>query len=197
MQAPSPLPLVFVACAFADAPAAQAGVRALLGSGVAPTELAIGAAGAEKPIAAQLAQELGIGDDVDPADPLAGAPGLASATVGANSVDFGGVVGSLVGALAGAILSLFPTINIVPLDPHYRIIGDMLLLLVVGALAGATLGGALAPQRSTHAAFRIVDEIEHHGFAVVARLDAARAAAAAQNLEGIGGLHVIRVPEDA
>ena len=197
MQSPSPSPLVFVACAFTDAPAAQAGVRSLLDSGVAPAEVAIGAVGSARPAATQLAHELGIADDVDPADPLAGAPGLASAALGARNVDRGGVVGALVGALAGAAISLFPSLGVLPLDPHYRLIGGALLFLVVGALAGATLGGALAPQRSTHIAFRIVDEIEHHGFAVVARLDAARAAAAAQNLEGAGGLHVIRVPEDA
>jgi hypothetical protein len=196
MHAPSLTPAVFVACAFRDEAGAQSAIRALLASGIAPSQVGIGAAGAAKPAAAQLAVELGVRDDLDPEDPLAGAPGLASGPAGSASIDRGGVIGAVVGIVAGVLIGFVPTLNIVPVDPRYRVFATVLLCFIVGALAGATLGGALAPQRSTHAAFRIVDEIEHHGFAIVAVLDAESAPAAAEILNTGGGLHVMSVPSD-
>ena len=197
MQAPSSDPPVFVACAFKDAETAEAAVRSLLAVGVTEREISIGAAGALKQTAADIATRFGIGDDVDADDPLAGAPGLASAAAGGASIDRGGIIGAFAGTAAGLALSFVHRVDIIPVGTHYRALAYALLFLIIGALAGATLGGALAPQRSTHAAFRIVDEVEHKGFALVARIDAARAPAAAQTLEAGGGLHVMSVPASA
>ena len=194
MQSPSSDLPVFVACAFKDADAAEAAIGSLLANGIAANEISIGAAGSAKATAVELASKLGIRDDVDADDPLAGAPGLASAAVGSASIDRGGVLGGAIGAAAGLALGLLDKSSVIPIAQPYHALGTTLLFFLIGALAGATLGGALAPQRSTHAAFRIVDEVEHKGFAVVARIDNERAASAVQTLEAGGGLHVMRVP---
>ena len=134
--------------------------------------------------------------DVDPEDPLAGAPGLASAAGGAVAIDRGGVIGGLIGAVAGLLIGFIPGIHLVQTDPSRQMLADALLLFILGALAGATLGGALAPQRSSHAGFRIVDELEHGALAVVASLDAKQAPDVIRTLTAAGGLHVIRVPDE-
>jgi hypothetical protein len=187
---------VFVACAFKDQAATENAVRELLASGVAADDISLGGFGAHAEHAKTLAAELGVRAGIDPDDPLAGAPGLASADSGAFAIDRGGVIGGLIGAVTGLIVGLFPGIHLVPADPSYRLLASALLLFILGALAGATLGGALAPQRSSHAGFRIVDELEHGGLAVVASLDAARAGDVANMLTAAGGLHVMRVPEE-
>jgi hypothetical protein len=196
MQAPLSAPSVFVACAFKDQAATENAVRELLASGVAADDISLGGLGAHAEHAKTLAAELGVRAGIDPDDPLAGAPGLASADSGAFAIDRGGVIGGLIGAVTGLIVGLFPGIHLVPADPSYRLLASALLLFILGALAGATLGGALAPQRSSHAGFRIVDELEHGGLAVVASLDAARAGDVANMLTAAGGLHVMRVPEE-
>jgi hypothetical protein len=196
MQGPLSTPPVFVACAFKDPAAIESAVRELLASGVNASDIGLGGLGAHAEPARTLAAELGVRPDVDPEDPLAGAPGLASADRGAIAIDRGGVIGGLIGAVAGLIVGFIPGIHIVQTDPSYRVLADALLFFILGALAGATLGGALAPQRSSHAGFRIVDELEHGALAVVVSLDAAQAAEALRLLTAAGGLHVIRVPQE-
>jgi hypothetical protein len=185
---------VFVACAVADAEAARNAIRALLATGVAPADISVGAPPHGKDAADALAAEFAIRHDIEADDPLAGAPGLASAAAGTESINRGAVIGSFCGVVVGLALALVPHIDIMPVLPQHRAVAYALLFFVVGALAGATLGGALAPQRSTHAAFRIVDEVEHRGFALVARVDGPTAPLAAQALEVTGGLHVISAP---
>ncbi|MBV8365440.1 MAG: hypothetical protein JO194_02975 [Candidatus Eremiobacteraeota bacterium] len=193
MQAPSPAP-VFVACAVADEDAAKNAIQALLAAGVAPADISIGAPRQANDAADALAAEFGIRHDIEADDPLAGAPGLASAEVGSASINRGALIGAFAGAALGLALGAFTRLDIIPVGPTYRVLVYALVFFIVGALAGATLGGALAPQRSTHAAFRIVDEIEHHGFALVAHLDGASAPAASEALNAHGGLHVMSVP---
>jgi hypothetical protein len=96
--------------------------------------------------------------------------------------------------LAGAVVGLIPNLNFIAVDAHWRILYDALLFFMIGALAGATLGGAFAPQRSSHAAFRIIDEIERGGFVVVVTLDPETATSARDLLTAHGGLHVLHVP---
>lgn len=172
----------------------ESAIRELLGSGIAPSSIAIGAAGSARLSAAELGDGLGVRADLDPDDPLAGAPGLASASIGSDGINRGAIIGAIIGILAGTFVGFIPSVQLVVVDPNFRVLASALLGVIVGSLAGATLGGALAPQRSTHAAFRIVDEIEHHGFAVVAALDAATAPAAIALLTAGGGLHVLSVP---
>jgi hypothetical protein len=196
MQGPLSTPPVFVACAFKDPAATENAVRELLAAGVGADAIGLGGLGAHAEQARTLATGLGVRADVDPEDPLAGAPGLASASSGSLAIDRGGVLGGLIGAVAGLIVGFIPGIHLIQTDPSNRMLADALLLFIVGALAGATLGGALAPQRSSHAGFRIVDELEHGGLTVVASVDAERAPIAVRLLNDAGGLHVMRVPEE-
>ena len=196
MHDPSLAASTLVACAFKDRESAAAALQALLESGIAPTQLGTGAIGAHREDAQALAAQFGIRGDIDGEDPLAGAPGLASAADAAASVNIGALIGGAVGALAGGLLVLVPGMPIVTIEPQYRAFAGVLLFFILGAIAGATLGGAFAPQRSTHAAFRIVDEIEHGGVAVVASVDAASASRVEEALIACKGLHVMRVPSE-
>ena len=194
MHDPSLAPPTFVACAFKDRESAAAALQALLGAGVASSQLGTGAIGAHRADAQALGAQFGVRSDVDGEDPLAGAPGLASAAGAAASVNQGALIGGSVGTLAGAALAFVPGFPIVTIEPQYRAFASILLFFILGALGGATLGGAFAPQRSTHAAFRIVDEIEHGGVAVVAVVDAASAPSVEEALAAAKGLHITRVP---
>jgi hypothetical protein len=196
MQGPPSTSLVFVACAFKDPAATESAVKELLASGVDAADIGLGGLGVQAQQAKALAAELGVRPDIDPEDPLAGAPGLASAARGAVAIDRGGIIGGLIGAVTGLVVGFIPGIHLVPTSLSNHVLADALLLFILGALAGATLGGAFAPQRSSHTGFRIVDELEHGALAVVASLDAARAADVTQLLNAAGGLHVLRVPEE-
>lgn len=194
MQAPSPVGVVFVACAFPERSTAEPALRALLESGVAAADIGLGSRGDGDAVVAALASELGVRTDVNGEDPLAGAPGLASSAAGSRGIDVGGVIGGAIGAAAGLVIGLVPGVHVVAVDPQFRVLADALLFFVIGALVGATLGGGLSPQRSSHTAFRIVDEIEHGGLVLVATLDTTTADSAVGLLHDHGGLHVIRIP---
>jgi hypothetical protein len=196
MHDPLLAPLTLVACAFKHRESASAGLRALLDLGIAPEQIGVGAIGSHRSDAQDLAALFGVRSDIDGEDPLAGAPGLASAAQAASSVDRGGLIGGAIGALAGAALSFVPGLPITAIDPQLRALSCVLLFFILGALAGATLGGAFAPQRSTHAAFRIVDEIEHGGIAVVVSVDRESAGSVVATLTSAAGLHVTCVPAD-
>ena len=194
MHDPSVAQQTFVACAFKDRESAADGLRALSAIGVAPARIGTGAIGAHRADAQALAAEFGVRSDVDGEDPLAGVPGLASAAQAAASVNHGALVGGAIGAFVGLAVSFLPGLPVAAIEPQFRAPAGVLLCFIIGALAGATLGGAFAPQRSTHAAFRIVDEIEHGGIAVVVQADAANANAVQEALTAAHGLHAARVP---
>ncbi len=188
---------MFVACAARDRATAHAALCALLALGVAPSAVGLGAQPSGAEDVSVLAAEFGVRSDIDPIDPLAGAPGLASAADAAAGINLGGVMGGLMGAAAGLVVAYVPNFTLVDTDPHYRVLADVLLCFVLGALAGATLGSGLSPQRSTHAAYRIADEIEHHGIALVVVADAASADGIVSCLRESGGVDTIRIPASA
>ena len=197
MHDPLLAPRTFVACAFKDRESTAGALRSLLDLGVTPEQIGIGAIGAHRADAEALGAQFGVRSDVDGEDPLAGVPGLASAAESAASINRGALIGGAVGAFAGVVLSFVPGFPIISTKPHYRALAGVLLFFILGALAGATLGGAFAPQRSTHAAFRIVDEIEHGGLAVVVAVDTAAANAVQDALTAARGLHATRIPPAA
>jgi len=195
MQGPSATQLVFVAGAFKEQAAIENVVRELKALGLRGDDIGVGGLGASAERARTLAADLEIRPDIDPEDPLAGAPGLASASSGAASIDRGAAIGGAAGGAVGLGISFIPAIStLIAADPASRVLADVLLFFILGALAGATLGGALAPQLSTHAGFRIVDELEHGALAVVAKAAPDQAAAVTTSLATAGGLHVLRVP---
>jgi MFS family permease len=147
-----------VAGLVADEVAAASLITALCASGIELSAIRIGAHDSER--AQAIAAANGVGAGVAPDDPLAGAPGLANAVDQRRAVDRGGMIGALVGAVAGAAFGLFPLGHFIAVDPGWAPLADGLLLFVVGGVSGAVLGGAFGPRLSTHAGFRLIDGME-------------------------------------
>jgi hypothetical protein len=144
--------------------------------------------------AAQLGSELGIAADIDPSDPLKGAPGLDARAEAGLGIDRGGAIGGAVGAAAGAALGLSRWAGVVPVAPAYRMAADIMLLLAVGIIAGAALGGALGPRRSTHAGFALIDAMEEGHVAVVVCAPAVSAPLVYNVMEEAGAESIVRLP---
>ncbi len=147
----------------------------------------------DKPRAEALAAETSVTTDLDPEDPLAGAPGLSSGAAASEGSDKGGVTGALVGALVGLGVGLTPLGSIVGVAKPLQPVADAMLFLALGGIAGAALGNAFGPQRSTHAGFRLVDAMEDGGIGLVVTMDEDRAGDVVKILEGEGATEVTRV----
>lgn len=183
--------VVTIGCALADAGKAAGAIAALCESGVEASTIRIGAI---YPEAMQsLTERFPIRAAVDPRDPLAGTPGLAGEAQKSAAIDRGAVIGAAVGALAGALLGIGPMGSFTPVAPEWRAFADAVVLFAVGAIAGGVLGGALGPQPSTHAAFRIIDRADEGAIVLVVSARADLAAAAEGALRSAGALDILRV----
>ncbi|MDQ2817145.1 MAG: hypothetical protein M3T49_02885, partial [Candidatus Eremiobacteraeota bacterium] len=140
-----------------------------------------------------LAGESGARCDVDPADPLRGMPGLEPPD-SRGGVDRGAALGGVAGALAGLALGLSPVAGVVPVAPSMRLLADCLLLFVLGMIAGAVLGGALGPQASKHAGFRLIDEMEDGAVVVIAKAPPQLVDASERALRAAGCRQLLRLP---
>jgi len=184
---------VTIGCVFKDAERAAQGLHGVLASGIAAGAVRIGAR--DKQRAESIAAEAGVASDLDPEDPLAGAAGLSSGAAARASSDMGGVIGALVGAIVGFALGFTPVGAIIHVAKTIQPIACALLFLVLGGIAGAALGNAFGPQRSTHAGFRLVDAMEEGGIGVVVTTDDAKAADVIRIVKDAGAIDVICVPE--
>jgi hypothetical protein len=153
-----------VAGLVADDEAAASLIAALRASGIELNAIRLGAQDSAR--AQAIAAAHVVRADVAPDDPLAGAPGLATAADQRRAVDSGGMIGALVGAIAGALLGLFPLGRFIAVDPGWPPLADGLLFFVVGGVSGAVLGGAFGPRLSTHAGFRLIDGMEEGSIGV-------------------------------
>jgi len=154
-----------VAGLVADESAAGRLIASLTEAGAAPHSIRVGAKDAER--AQAIAAMHGARADIAIEDPLAGAPGLATALDQRSRVDRGGLIGAGIGAVAGSIVGAFPGTRFMAVDPAMTWIADGLLFFVVGAVAGSVLGGAFGPRLSTHAGFRLVDGMDEGALAVI------------------------------
>ncbi|MBC5825485.1 MAG: hypothetical protein GIW99_08275 [Candidatus Eremiobacteraeota bacterium] len=179
-----------LACSFRADESARSGLRGLLEAGLAPASLRVAASDASR--AAQLAQETGARADIDPADPLRGGHGLASGG-GRAGVDMGALIGGFVGALVGLVIGYSPAAAVVPVAAQARPFADCLLFFVLGAIAGAVLGGALGRQSSIHAGFRLIDALEDGAVVIIADVPFERAAEAARVMASCGGADFVRL----
>lgn len=183
-----------VACVFASDGAADAALRALAQAGVTADRVKIGAADARR--AQAVAERAGVLATLDVHDPLGDVGSLAGEERASASIDRGGVIGALFGIVAGLGLGFTPLGAFTPVPPGVRPLADALLLFALGAVAGASLGGALGPRRSTHVAYRIVDAIDEGSIGVTAEVPSAVVEAALKALEAAGGTDIIKVPLD-
>jgi hypothetical protein len=184
---------VTIGCVFKDAEHAAQGLRGVLASGIAAGAVRIGAR--DKQRADAIAAETGVASDLDPEDPLAGAAGLSSGGAARANSDMGGVIGAVVGAIVGFALGFTPIGAIIAVAKTIQPIACAMLLLVLGGIAGAALGNAFGPQRSTHAGFRLVDAMEEGGIGVVVTTDDEKAPDVMRILRDAGAIEVIAVPE--
>lgn len=184
---------VTIGCVFKDGERAAQGLRGVLASGIAAGAVRIGAR--DKQLADGIAAETGIASDLDPEDPLAGTAGLSSGAAARTSSDTGGVIGAIVGAIVGFGLGFTPIGSIINVAKTIQPIAGAMLFLALGGIAGAALGNAFGPQRSTHAGFRLVDAMEEGGIGVLVMTDDAKAAEVMRIVKDAGASEVICVPE--
>jgi hypothetical protein len=180
-----------IACVFLSDDDADAGLRSLVESGVSGESIRIGAT--DRGRAHALAAKTGVQPTLDVRDPLAGVASLADERATGAAIDRGGVIGGAIGLLIGAALGFTRFGAFAPVDPQTRPIADALLLFALGAISGASLGGALGPRRSTHVAYRIVDAIDDGGIGMAARVAQPVADASIRLLESAGAVDIIRV----
>ena len=180
-----------LACAFESNAAAAAGIRALLENGLSAASIRVGAADREK--TRGLRDQFGVRDDLDAHDPLAGIADLAGQQRSSGAIDKGGAIGAAIGGVCGLVLGATPSGRILPVAPGFGPIADALLLLALGAIAGASLGGAFGPRRSSHVGYRIIDSMEVGAVAVVAEVPAAMVDVAVTALEFSGARDVLRI----
>lgn len=185
-----------VACVFLSDSDADAALRSLIESGVSAEDILIGSTDPSR--AEALAGRTGVRATLDVRDPLAGIGALADERATGAAIDRGGVVGGGIGLVAGAAIGFTSLGAFTPVDVGVRPIADALLLFALGAIAGASLGGAFGPRRSTHVAYRIVDAIDDGNLGMTARIAPALVEASIRLLQTAGAADIIRVtPPDS
>jgi len=160
-----------VGCAFASDDAIVAAMRKLSGDGMV-SAWRVGAVDKER--AARIALAAGAENDLDPLDPFAGVPGVASGPDASDGVNRGAVIGGVAGALAGLAAGPTSIGALMPVDPPLRTLAASLLFFAVGVAAGGVLGGAFGKRPSTHAGFQLIDAMEAGSVAAVGSIEPAR-----------------------
>lgn len=179
-----------IGCTFSTDEAAVAALQALSDGGLAST-LRVGARDHER--ASKLAADFGATANLDPTDPLAGIPGLASGADAAAGVNAGAVTGGVVGAIAGFISGSTPLAAIMPVDPSARTAAATLFFFIVGVAVGGVLGGAFGRRPSTHAGFRLIDAMEAGDVALLASVEEEHLNDVRRTLESAGASDIIAI----
>lgn len=183
-DAEPPLGKAVLGCVFATADAFAAAAAALLGAGIEAGDIHVGAASPER--AEELSLRSGAASDIAPDDPLGGIHGYAGEAVARTAVDRAGVWGAALGTAVGALVGRTPLAHVLPVDPSLQMLASVLFCFVVGLFIGSIIGAALAPQRSTHAAFRLIDGMSDGGIALIVTTPAAQASEITRLLEQAG-----------
>jgi hypothetical protein len=183
---------VIIGAAFAGREDVVRAVAGLVALGVPKDALHAGAR--EQHVADELARVADIAADVQAEDPLGRFATLGNEGRARSAADRGGVIGALVGALAGFLISLTPARGMVPVAAPLQGLGDVLLFFVVGLFVGTTLGSALAPQPTSHAAFRLIDAVSEGALVLVVTAPSGRAEEIRAVMQAHGGRYVTSVP---
>lgn len=154
-----------VGCTFDTEDALTAAAKALVEAGFAHKDIHVGAVPTER--AQQAAERSGIVADVPPDDPFRGMAGYSGEASARHSVDRAGVWGGALGAVGGMLLSFTPAGREIPVSHALQPLADVLFFFVLGVFVGSVLGGALAPQQSAHAGFRLIDAMNEGSLALV------------------------------
>jgi hypothetical protein len=151
----------------------------------AEVEIHVGAATPSR--AQEIAQRTGVLADMSPEDPLHGMKGYAGQAAARRAVDNAGVWGAAVGATIGFIIGRTHFGHLVPVAAPLQPLADTLLFFVIGLFGGSILGGAFAPQQSSHAAFRLIDGMHDGSLALVVIAPKTRVEEATRLLQEAGG----------
>ncbi len=180
-----------IGCVYQSDEALDAAVAQLRQDGFDAYALHVGAADGLR--AAAAASRNGIQADVDADDPLRDLlpPDQEGAARGA--VDRAGILGAALGALAGVALSMSPVGGLLAVPHEARMLANIALYLVLGAIVGSVLGAAFAPQPSTHVGFRLIDGMQDGAFALIVSAPRARLDELHKALERCGGTGITRV----
>jgi hypothetical protein len=180
-----------IGCIYRSDDALDAAVTQLLGLGLPADSLHLGAR--EEDRAVTVAQRTGIRADVHPDDPLQDLvmPGREGAV--RSAIDRAGMIGALLGACAGIVLSFTPVGRLIPV-PHAALqLANAGLYFVLGAIVGSVLGAALGPQQSTHLGFRLIDGMQEGAYALIVVAPTSRHDELQRVLEATGGSGITRV----
>jgi hypothetical protein len=154
-----------VACAYRDDAHFDAAAAQVLSLGIAPRDVHAGAAQSERATAA--AERNGIAAGIDPEDPLKSFIAAGREKDARETMDRAGVMGGLVGALSGCGLSFTSVGMLVPVPFAGRLLANIALYFVLGAIAGSALGAALSAQPSTQVGFRLIDAMQEGALVLI------------------------------
>lgn len=179
-----------VGCAFASEEAAIAAMRVLSAVG-AVSVWRVGATDRER--AQRVALASNGSADLDPADPLSGAPGLASGSAASSGVNMGALAGGAIGAGSGLAVGFTSLGSIVPVDAGARPLATALLLFAIGVAVGGVWGSAFGKRSSTHAGFRLIDAMEAGDIALVGVVNEGQAIEAQRLLAENGAADIVLI----
>ena len=168
-----------------------AAITTVLDAGVPTPSVHVGAL--DGTAAQSVAKRFGVAADLHADDPLQGLVALPGDDAPRANVDRGGVLGCIVGALAGCAIALTPVGRYVAAPAGMLVLANAALYLVIGGIVGSVLGAALAPQSSTHAGFRLIDGMHEGGYALVALVEHARHDELQRLLESVGAVGITKV----
>jgi hypothetical protein len=180
-----------IGCIYPTDEALDAAVAQLRLDGFDADELHVGAADGLR--AAAAASRNGIRADVEADDPLRDLlpPDREGAARGA--VDRAGIIGAALGALAGVALGNTAAGGLLAVPHEARLLANIALYLVLGAIIGSVLGAAFAPQPSTHVGFRLIDGMQDGALALIVSAPRERLDELHKTLERCGGNGITRV----
>jgi uncharacterized membrane protein YeaQ/YmgE (transglycosylase-associated protein family) len=179
-----------IGCAYRDDALVDAVATQVLGLGFAPHDIHVGAAQLERAQAA--AARTGVTGGVDPDDPLKGFIAAGREKNAREMMDRAGVLGGLLGAFAGCALSFTSAGMLVPVAEPERMLANIALYFVLGAIVGSVLGAALSPQPSTLVGFRLIDAMQEGALVLIVCAPRARLDELERVLVKAGGTGVTR-----
>jgi hypothetical protein len=188
---PATLDAGAVGCIYRDDEALDAAVAQLRGRGIEAEAVHVGAADGQRAQAA--AQRNGILADIVADDPLRDLLPIDQERRARGAMDRAGLLGAALGALAGVMLGLTPAGGLLAVPHEARLLANIALYLVLGAIIGSVLGAAFAPQPSTHVGFRLIDGMQDGALALIVTAPRARLDEVQKALERSGATGITRV----
>jgi hypothetical protein len=183
-QAAPTLRAGFVGCVFENDDRAVAAIEHLRELGLPSGDIRVGAMTPARSL--EVTRRTRVRADISPEDPLAGIEGYADQAGARRVIDRAGVWGAAAGTAAGYAIGRLPFGHFMPVSPNLVPFADTLFFFVVGLFVGSILGAALAPQQSSHAAFRLIDGMHEGALAVIVPVPPGRVDELVKVLEAAG-----------